>query len=109
MQTIKKILVDIDPDKQEQPALSKALHFAKQQPITIKLLSCLYYSSVVASHFLNPKQLDKTLASIVQINQVKLNKLITQHSQVKLKHLSIIIAPKMKQMQKNFLKALLKF
>ena len=81
MQTIKKILVDIDPDKQEQPALSKALHFAKQQPITIKLLSCLYYSSVVASHFLNPKQLDKTLASIVQINQVKLNKLITQHSQ----------------------------
>jgi universal stress protein E len=39
MQTIKKILVDIDPDKQQQPALDKALHFAKQQPITIKLLS----------------------------------------------------------------------
>jgi len=81
MQTIKKILVDIDPDKQDQPALSKALHFAKQQPITIKLLSCLYYPSVLASHFLTPKQREKTQAVIIQINQLRLNKLITQHSQ----------------------------
>jgi universal stress protein E len=80
MQTINKILVDIDPDKQEQPALNKALHFAKKQPITIKLLSCLYYPSVVASNFLTPKQLEKTQAEIIKMNQAKLNKLITQHS-----------------------------
>jgi universal stress protein E len=81
MQTIKKILVDIDPDKQEQPALSKALHFAKQQPVTIKLLSCLYYPAVVASNLLTPKQLEKAQAEIIKINQGKLNKLMTQHSQ----------------------------
>ena len=81
MQTIKKILVDIDPDKQEQPALSKALHFAKQQPVTIKLLSCLYYPAVVASNLLTPKQLEKAQAEIIKINQGRLNKLMTQHSQ----------------------------
>jgi universal stress protein E len=81
MQTIKKILVDIDPDKPEQPALSKALHFAKHQPITIMLLSCLYYPAVVASNLLTPKQLEKTQAEIIKMNQGKLNQLISQHSQ----------------------------
>jgi universal stress protein E len=81
MQTIKKILVDIDPDKQQQPALDKALHFAKQQPITIKLLSCLYYPSVVASNLLTPKQLEKTQAEILKKQQGKLDVLMTQHSQ----------------------------
>ncbi|MFT6284320.1 MAG: universal stress protein E [Arenicella sp.] len=81
MQTIKKILVDIDPDKQEQPALSKALHFAKHQPITIMLLSCLYYPAVVASNLLTPKQLQKTQAEIIKMNQGRLNQLISQHSQ----------------------------
>jgi universal stress protein E len=81
MQTIKKILVDIDPDKPEQPALSKALHFAKHQPITIMLLSCLYYPAVVASNLLTPKQLEKTQAEIIKMNQGRLNQLISQHSQ----------------------------
>ncbi|GAC22024.1 universal stress protein [Paraglaciecola arctica] len=81
MQTIKKILVDIDPDKQEQLALSKALQFAKNKPITIKLLSCLYYPSVVASNLLSVKQLKKAQAEIIKINQKKLDKLISQHSQ----------------------------
>ncbi|PKG99218.1 universal stress protein [Paraglaciecola sp. MB-3u-78] len=81
MQTIKKILVDIDPDKQEQPALSKALHFAKQQPITIKLLSCLYYPAVMASNLLTPKQLEKTKAEIIKMNQGRLKQLISQHAQ----------------------------
>ena len=81
MQTIKKILIDIDPDKQEQPALSKALQFAKQHPITIKLLSCLYYPSVVASNLLTPKQLKKTQAAILKMNQGRLNKLIAKHAQ----------------------------
>ncbi|MBU3006078.1 universal stress protein [Paraglaciecola arctica] len=81
MQTIKKILVVIDPDKPEQPALTKALLFAKQQPITIKLLSCLYYPSVMASNFLSTKQLEKTQSEIINTNQVKLNNLIDQNTQ----------------------------
>lgn len=81
MQTIKRILVDIDPDKQEQPALSKALLFANQQPITIKLLCCLYYPSVVASNLLSKKQLEKTQAEIIKIHQTKLDKLIGQYTE----------------------------
>jgi universal stress protein E len=81
MQTIKKILVSIDPDKQEQLALIKALQFAKHQPIIIKVLSCLYYPSVVASNLLTFKQLEKTQAAILEINQSRLNKLIAKHSQ----------------------------
>jgi universal stress protein E len=78
MQTIKKILVDIDPDKKEQVALNKALQFAKH-PITIKLLSCLYYPSVVASNLLTPKQLEKTQATILNKNQNKLKELMARH------------------------------
>jgi universal stress protein E len=81
MQNIKKILVDIDPDKKKQPALKKALQFAKQQSITIKLLSCLYYPSVVANNLLNQKQLEKTQAAIIKMNQDRLNKLIAKHPQ----------------------------
>ncbi|MEP1445139.1 MAG: universal stress protein [Paraglaciecola sp.] len=81
MQTIKKILVVIDPDKPEQPALTKALLFAKQQPITLKLLSCLYYPSVMASNFLSTKQLEKTQSEIIQTNQTRLNNLIDQNTQ----------------------------
>lgn len=81
MQTFRRILVDIDPDKKEQPALSKALYFAKQQPIIIKLLSCLYYPSVVASNLLSPKQLEKTQLEIIKKHQGKLDELIIQHAQ----------------------------
>lgn len=77
----KRILVDIDPDKKQQPALEKALQFAKQQPITIKLLSGLYYPSVVASNLLTPKQLEKTQAAILKMNQGRLNKLMVQYAQ----------------------------
>jgi universal stress protein E len=79
MQTIKKILVNIDPDNQEQPALDKALQFAKRTPITIKLVSCLYYPSILASNLLSPKQLELTQIALLKMNQDKLNKLITQH------------------------------
>ena len=81
MQTFKKILVDIDPDKQEQPALNKALFFAKKRPITIKLLSCLYYPSVMASNLLTSKQLESAQAEILKSHQTKLNKLVTQYAQ----------------------------
>ena len=81
MQTIKKILVDIDPDKQQQPSLEKAIQFAKHQTVTIKLLSCVYYPSVVASNFLTPKHLETTKVAILKVNQDKLNKLIKQHAQ----------------------------
>lgn len=81
MQSFNKILVVIDPEKQEQPALAKALQFAKKQPITVKLLSCLYYPSVMASNFLTQKQREKTRLQILKINEDRLNKLVAQNSQ----------------------------
>jgi universal stress protein E len=79
MQAIKKILVDIDPDKQQQLALTKALEFANKQPISIKLYSCLYYPSVVANNFLRPHQLEKTKEAILKMNQGRLDKLVKKH------------------------------
>jgi universal stress protein E len=84
MRTINKILVAIDPDKKEQPALTKALAFAAHQQVTIQLLSCLYYPSVVANNLLTPNQLEKTKTAILRMNQGRLNKLIekNQHANV---------------------------
>jgi universal stress protein E len=79
MQTIRKILVDIDPDKKQQAALTKALNFAKHHPVTIRLLSCLYYPSVVANNILTPKQLEKTQTAIIKMNEGKLKKLIQKY------------------------------
>jgi universal stress protein E len=79
MQNIHRILVDIDPDKTEQPALIKALNFAKHQKITIRLLSCLYYPSVVANNLLTPNQLEKTQTAILRMNEGRHQKLMEKH------------------------------
>ena len=79
MQAIKKILVVIEPDAKEQPALIKALSFAKHQRVTLHLLSCLYYPSVVANNLLTPHQLEKTKSAIIQMNKGRLNTLIKHH------------------------------
>lgn len=86
MQQIKKILVDIDPNKKEQMALTKALKFAKKQPITIKLLSCLYYPSVVASNLLTTQQREQTQSAIIKMNQNRLDKLVVQYSHDKVSY-----------------------
>jgi universal stress protein E len=79
MQTIRKILVNIDPDKPQQPALKKALKFVNKQSISIKLYSCLYYPSIIANNFLSPTQLEKTKEAILKEHQSKLNKLVKQN------------------------------
>ncbi|MFT4941300.1 MAG: universal stress protein E [Paraglaciecola sp.] len=80
MQTIKRILVDIDPDKNNQPALTRAIQLVATSNATIKLLSCVYYPSVVASNFLSPHQLEKAKAAIQRMNETKMAKLIAQNS-----------------------------
>lgn len=79
MQAIEKILVDIDPDKDEQPALTKALIIAQHQPTTIMLLSCIYYPSVVANNLLTPSQLEKTKSAIIRKHQLKLDRLVAKN------------------------------
>lgn len=80
MTSLNRFLVDIDPDKESQPALNRALQFVGNSPVTIKLLSCVYSPSVLANNFLSPLQLAKTKASILQINERKLQKLAEKHA-----------------------------
>jgi universal stress protein E len=80
MKTINKILVDINPDTEQQPALSKALIFAKKQPVTIKLLCCVYYPAVQASSLFAPDQLEKTQKAILEIHQAQLNTLANNNA-----------------------------
>jgi universal stress protein E len=80
MSSLSRFLVDIEPDEESQPALSRALQFVGNSPVTIKLLSCVYYSSVLANNFLSPHQLAKTKASILQIHEGKLQKLAKKYA-----------------------------
>ncbi len=79
MQTLKKVLVDIDPDKDQQPALQKALQLTNNQSVTIKLLSCIYYPSVVANNILNPKQLEHVKQEIINNHQNHLSQLVAKN------------------------------
>ena len=79
MAPIERILVDLEPDKKSQPALERALQFAANNKITIKLLSCVCHPSIIANNFLDKAQLDKTQAAIVKMNIKKIAELIKKH------------------------------
>jgi universal stress protein E len=80
MLSFQRILVDIDPDREFQPALIRALQFAKDTKVTIKLLCCVYYPSVVANNFLDATQLEKTKTAILIMNENNLANLIEKYS-----------------------------
>ncbi|MFQ3236719.1 MAG: universal stress protein E [Paraglaciecola sp.] len=78
--SIIRILVDIDPDKQEQPALNRALQFATQNKVLIKLLSCLSYPSIVVGTSVNQAQQDSTKAAIVAVHEQRLAALVKKNT-----------------------------
>jgi len=57
MTSIKKILVDIDPTKDAQPALTRGIYLAKQYEASLTLFLVVYNRRLLASRFLNPEQL----------------------------------------------------
>lgn len=80
MLSFQRILVGIDPDRESQPALVRALQFAMHTKVTIKLLCCVYYPSVVANNFLDASQLEKTKSAILLMNENNLAELIEKYS-----------------------------
>ncbi|MFQ3219442.1 MAG: universal stress protein E [Paraglaciecola sp.] len=74
--SITRILVDIDPDKQQQPALNRAMQFAAHNKVVIKLLSCLSYPSLVVGTSLNPAHQENTKAAIVAVHEQRLAELV---------------------------------
>jgi universal stress protein E len=83
MQTIKRILVVIDPTKDKQIALSRALQLARARPIEIMLYSCVYYPVLSGNHFLSEEQIEHSKQSIIHSHQLKLDNLVAEYSSIK--------------------------
>lgn len=58
MSSIKKILVDLDPTKEEQPALQRGIYLAKQYGASLTLFLVVYNRGLVSNLFFNSEQLD---------------------------------------------------
>ncbi len=57
MTSIKKILVDIDPTKESQPALTRGIYLAKQYQASLTLFLVVYNRRLIANTFFNTEQL----------------------------------------------------
>ena len=58
MTSIKKILVDIDPTKSYQPALTRGIYLAQQYGASLSLFLVVYNRRLVANRFFDPEQLE---------------------------------------------------
>ena len=58
MHTINKILVCLDPMREQQPALDKALYLAKAYDASIELFLVVYNRGLVGNSFFNPQELE---------------------------------------------------
>lgn len=58
MTSIKKILVDLDPTKEAQPALQRGIYLAKQYGASITLFMVVYNRGLVSNLFFNSEQLE---------------------------------------------------
>ena len=80
MQSIKRILVVIDPSEDQQVALSRALQLAGAEPLELMLYTCVYYPVLSGNHFLSDEHIERSKQSIIQANQLKLDKLVASNS-----------------------------
>lgn len=58
MTSIKKILVDLDPTKDKQPALERGIYLAKKYDASLTLFLAVYNRGLVTSLFFDSEQLD---------------------------------------------------
>jgi len=58
MASVKKILVDLDPTKEEQPALQRAIYLAKQYDASITLFLVVYNRGLVSNLFFDSERLE---------------------------------------------------
>ena len=58
MLSINKILVCLDPNREEQPALDRAMYLAKKFDASIELLLVVYNRALLTNLFFNSEQLD---------------------------------------------------
>jgi len=65
MASIKKILVDIDPTKESQPALSRAIYLAGQYKASLTLFLVVYNRRLITSRFFDSEQLEAAKAGFI--------------------------------------------
>jgi universal stress protein E len=58
MNSIKKILVDLDPTKEDQPALQRGIYLAKQYGASLTLFLVVYNRGLVSNLFFSSEQLN---------------------------------------------------
>ena len=58
MSSIKKILVDLDPTRESQPALDRGIYLAKELNATLTLFLVTYNRGLVSNLFFNSEQLE---------------------------------------------------
>ncbi|HFB65022.1 MAG TPA: hypothetical protein ENJ60_05715 [Aeromonadales bacterium] len=63
---IKHILVDMDPQRESQPALDRAINLAKLHMARVTLFLAVHSSSVKANWFLNSEQLEKAKSEFIK-------------------------------------------
>ncbi len=69
MKSIKKILVCLDPTREEQPAIDKAIYLAKSYGASIELFLVVYNRSLIANNFFDALSLKR--AKLGYINSQK--------------------------------------
>jgi universal stress protein E len=58
MTSIKKILVDLDPNREKQPALTRAIYLAKEFDATLTLFLVVYNRGLISNLFFDSEQLE---------------------------------------------------
>jgi universal stress protein E len=65
MTAIKKILIDLDPTKEKQPALERGIYLAKKYEASLTLFLVVYNRGLVASLFFDSEQLEAAKTGFV--------------------------------------------
>ena len=75
---INHILVDMDPTKKEQPALSRAIGLAKKFNASIELLLIVYNSGLMSQWFIDDERLERIKQSYIASHKLWLDNYIKQ-------------------------------
>ncbi len=66
VKAVSKILVNLDPDTDVQPALDKAIYLARSYRAEVHLLLVAYNRSLITNHFFSQKQLKTNIETYVK-------------------------------------------
>ena len=81
---IKRILVDMDPMSEQQPALTRAITLAKKFDASIELFLVVYNSSLMVEWFFDNEQLEKVKLAYIKTKQRWLDTFVSKVAEAKI-------------------------